>query len=938
MKLLGPPAVESGGAAVSFDTRKATALFAFLAVEGGAHPRDRLAGFLWPEGDLAHGRGALRRTLSSLRKHLDDEHLRADRNSVELTSEITTDVGEFKNHLAAVTEHHEVSSQICDDCIERLRNAADLCSGSFMAGFELRDSSAFDEWRYVQEEELRKELSYVLQSLATALADRGSYREALPFALRWVELDPLHEPAHAHVIRLHALNDDRNAALEQYRRLVRILDEELGVAPLEETSALQSAVASGSLLEARRVPSRGHEERRVETPFVGRASESAILAGAARSASGSGRIVAIEGEAGIGKTRLAREAAARVLADGGRVYDVTCHEEEKDHPFGLVTRLLTSVIEDLPASSLRTLDDRTFVEVSRLVPDVRPLRPDLPRPAPLVDPGAKTGFFDALWQFFSVSLDGTHLLLEDLQWSDEASIDVLTFFTRKLTEVRSLFVLTWRTEEVTPEGRIRRLLNEAKRAGVADHLVLSRLGCDEVAGIVAACVPSASSDVARLVYEESEGLPFFVSEYVELFAAGGTTEDLVLPQDALDIVRARLNPIAGSARQVLAAASVLGRSFDLSLVQATAGRSDEETIEALEELVRRSVLTEITSAGVPAYDFTHEKIRSLVYEETSGARRRLLHARAADFLTSPHPGVKTQDVSLAAYHAEMAGRSESAANLHFSAGERARQLFANVEALTHFERALALDHPDVAGLRERIGDVQVLLGRYDSALRSYETAAAYADQARVPILERSIAEVHMRSGDHRSARDHLSIALDTTEAQDPLRPHLLADLGYAVGETDPEEAAAVAKEAVATGEGLGSPGAVARAHNLLGLLARREGRAEDAIVHLSRGLEAAETADDAPAVVAVLNNLALVKRQDGALDEAVTLTRRALELCGKRGDVHRAAALHNNLADLLHESGDEEGSRSHAKEAARLFASVGEQEIPDPQIWRLTEW
>jgi tetratricopeptide (TPR) repeat protein len=383
---------------------------------------------------------------------------------------------------------------------------------------------------------------------------------------------------------------------------------------------------------------------------------------------------------------------------------------------------------------------------------------------------------------------------------------------------------------------------------------------------------------------------------------------------------------------------VLGRSFDLTLVQATAGRSDEETVDALDELVGRGLIVETQRTGDPTYDFTHEKIRSLVYEETSLARRRLLHGRAADLLTSRRARFRPGDLALAAYHAENAGRVEDAAALHLDAGERARELFANAEALAHFQRALALGHPDAALVHEAIGDMEVLLGRYEAAVRSFETAAAYAAPDPVPDLERKLADVRVRTGDDAEARRHLERALNLVALEDPLRPELLADASHAWSATDPERAAALAKEAVDAGTRLGATGAVARARNQLGLLARRAGDLQAATTHLRHSLEAAEADGEIHSTVAALNNLALVHRQSGELAEAVELTKRALELCTRRGDVHRQAALHNNLADLMHALGDEEASQEHARAAARLFASVGDEPVTPPAIWRLTAW
>jgi DNA-binding SARP family transcriptional activator len=224
--LLGPPSIERGGKTIELDTRKAIALLAYLALSGQPQGRDRIAAMLWPDADTERARGALRRTLSTLRTGLGGDELRTDGLRVALDDSVEVDVRRFR---ALVGEG-------------RLEEAVSAYSGDFLSGFSIRDSVEFDEWQSAQAEELRRELAGALERLAQ---DDHDLPRAIAYARRWLALDVLHEPAHRALMRLHARAGDRASALLQYRECVRALDRELAVTPLPETVSLARAIERG---------------------------------------------------------------------------------------------------------------------------------------------------------------------------------------------------------------------------------------------------------------------------------------------------------------------------------------------------------------------------------------------------------------------------------------------------------------------------------------------------------------------------------------------------------------------------------------------------------------------------------------------------------------------------------------------------------------------
>jgi tetratricopeptide (TPR) repeat protein len=418
-------------------------------------------------------------------------------------------------------------------------------------------------------------------------------------------------------------------------------------------------------------------------------------------------------------------------------------------------------------------------------------------------------------------------------------------------------------------------------------------------------------------------------------------------------LRSRLNAVSETGWQLLNTAAVIGRSFDFETLRDASGRSEEEAVTALEQLIDQGLVEEVRSvAGEQAlvYDFCHEKLRELVYEETSLIRRRLLHRRVAEALSSRARGHRETGALAGqiAYHYRLAGQDSTAADYFFLAGEHARTLYANAEALRDFRSALALGYPDAAKLHESIGDVLTLLGEYAEAVTSYETAAALCEPDALPGLEHKLGNIHHRRGEWELAESHFEAALAALGetgalgerariyADWSLTAHMYRAHGGAAHTADPWE---LARQALLLAEAADDTRALAQVHNLLGVLARVAGDLANAQQHLETSLRLAETFNDPGARAAALNNLALAYATGGALDRALALEETALAVCVAQGDRHREAAVHNNLADLLHAAGRSEEAMPHLKQAVAIYSEIGvEAGAVQPEVWKLAEW
>jgi DNA-binding SARP family transcriptional activator/tetratricopeptide (TPR) repeat protein len=911
INLLGAPAIDIEGQPLSVDTRKATALAAYLAVEGGVHSRDSLAGLFWPDYEQERSRAALRRTLSTLRTALGGAALAIDRDAVCLDhTERELDIDEFRRCAAGSD-------------IASLEAAIALHRGPFMAGFGIRDSAPFDDWQSFNTATLGRELAAVLDRAADACAARDDWPRALEHARRRLALDELHEPAHRRLMQLYAASGERSAAFDQYRSCVRVLHRELGVSPLDTTTALYQAIREGSVQPVDKAPPASALPEHGGHPFVGREAEWRRACDAYASVGPDGHLVVIEGETGIGKTRLADELLGWARAEGAVAIATRCFEDERGLAFGSVLDLLRAALRDGDAGAAEA---SSTAEAARLLPELgTPLTPSLG------DPGAHARFIEGVVQTLLAVTHGAQpavVLVDDVHWADASSLELFAYLARRLRGRPFLLVVTWRTEETPLSHPARRLLTEATSEGLETTIKLGLLDRRQVGELVAAA--GLSQQLIEPLFAETRGLPFFVVEYLD--SLGDDAADWPLPAGVRDVLEARLASTSEVAGQVATAAAVLGRPFDVELVRDVSGRSDEETVSAIEELSARGILVDLDPTE---QDFRHEQTRKVAYERTSLGRRRLLHRRAAEALAAAGRGIA--GAGMVAQHYRLAGRDAEAAEWFRLAGEHARGLYANAEALAYFREALALGHPDAGALHEAIGDLLTLAGDYAGALPSYEAAAAEATDAELAGIEHRIGLVHHRRGEWELADVSFAAALETLQGDAAgQRARIVADQSLTAHRRGRDDQALVlAEEALALATT--DRRACAQAHNLLGILAADRGDRPEARVHIEESLALAG-ADDPAARAAALNNLALLDRADGELAPALELTEEALGLAATVGDRHREAALLNNAADLLHAAGRHDEAMARLKSAVALFAEIGEEGAMEPEIWKLVDW
>jgi DNA-binding CsgD family transcriptional regulator len=585
----------------------------------------------------------------------------------------------------------------------------------------------------------------------------------------------------------------------------------------------------------------------VTTPFVGRAGElAALTADLDAAVGGRGGVVLVAGEPGIGKTRLAEELAARASGRGAVVLWGRCWEGAGAPAFWPWVQVIRGYIQAEDPASLRHDLGAGAADIAQLVPAVHERIPDLPAPPPLEPEAARFRLFDSLAGFLRTAAARRPLLLilDDLHWADVASLALLRFMSRELEGVEGsspLVVGSYRHTEVDQGHPLLAAVADLTR-GQHRWLLLGGLGQREVAGfmaLVAGAEPSA--ELAAEVYRQTDGNPFFVTEVVRLLASQGSWDQLDpaarasavlgngLPEGVRAVVAERLSRLSGDGRRMLEVASVVGRDFELRVLQPASGLDAEQLLTLLEE-AEAARLVGAVPGELSRWRFAHALVREVLYEGLLAARRVRLHGLVADALEALYAAEPGPHLAELAHHlVEAAPGSEKTAaravQMATLAGRRSLEVLAWEDAAGLFERALA-----ALDLAERPGSAQQ---RCELLLAVGEAAMAASDVPAARTAYQQAGELARRIGSPEAlAQAGLGLGLEITsgivdpvqvglleealasldEADSPLRARVLAGLARAlVSSPQVDRRLALSEDAVRMARRLGDPATLAAA-------------------------------------------------------------------------------------------------------------------------------
>jgi DNA-binding SARP family transcriptional activator/predicted ATPase len=935
---------------------RSQALLAYLVLHRHTpQPRQRIAFDLWPESSDEQARANLRKELSRLRQVLPnpDTLLRVDSKTLQWRPDgnFSSDAVEFEAIVKAVeqtTDTNAIQTQ--------LEQALALYRGDLLPDFD-------DEWIVAERERLHQIRLRALVTLINLLEEQQDYPSALTYTQQLLRVDGLNESTYATLMRLHGLKGDRAKALQVYHQCMTMLREELGIDPSANTRKLyeqllrEDEVSEGrsssdsngvSPVLSRLSPQRSPLPR---SPLVGREPEwvsiqqwaSAML----RQERGGNRgnavmdaestVFLLAGEPGIGKTRLLEELQTFAQSSHAQILWGRGFAAETMRPYGIWTDALRSA---------------AIAATTNLPPALGFLLPELGQPSSA--PPDPSHLFDAVVQLLVQWANQAPLLvvLDDIQWIDEASSALLHYAIRLLRPFPVLFALAARSQELTENAAISRVVQALRREQRLQSLELPALDREQTADLIrhsqTTIAPSLSLAVANQVFIDSGGNPLFALE-IARFSAGDAARSLGQNQPSCAhtleaLIGDRLNQLDDTTREILPWAAALGRSFKPSTVAEVAEYSVGKLLTAIAQLEQQAIVRASNALeDEMGYDFAHDIVRQVVYQQISEPRRQLIHRQIARKLQEQ----AAPDRALAsdiAYHAALGGDRALATSAALAAAERCLKLFAYAEALELAQQGIQhcqfLDPPNRILSHASLLRVQALAGvtgdratqiEHEGQQLIQESKLLGVNEAEVIAIEALIVLQFDRS-DFTGVHEQTLRALEASQMTSPaMSARVLAYSGSCLAEIgrDLIRAEALLLEAQSLAERVGVE--LYDIFSGLGCVHRHYGRYDEARAYLQRSWRLTQAQQEHWRECTYLGYLAMVELETGnpiaALSYCDEISTIAAKIQGEGSEATVAAAL-AALARyrLEHPNAEKELTEAIAKlqqvDAKRMLAYV----------------
>ncbi|MEZ4869373.1 MAG: AAA family ATPase [Caldilineaceae bacterium] len=626
---------------------------------------------------------------------------------------------------------------------------------------------------------------------------------------------------------------------------------------------------------------------------------------------GRGQLLLLAGEAGVGKSRLAAELRRQAGLSHWAILAGHCFERDTLFPYAPIVDALRALIGPLPAAVVADLCDLSAVELVKLLPELALIITDL-HPTPVLDPEAeKRRLFEALFRFLirltqSPRAAPLLLIVEDLHWCDETTLDFLHLLARRLPTLPILLLATYRSEEAAPT--LHRWLVQLDRARLSRTIMLEALPPQDVQlmlrAIFALREPVRAEFLAP-IYNLTEGNPFFIEEVLKALVAAGevfyaedgwtrkSMPELHIPPSVQDAVQRRTAQLRPEAHRLLTLAAVVGRRFDFDLLQQVAGYAETELLALIKELVAAQLVVEESAdhamgARNHHFAFRHALTRQAVYRALLGRERQILHRTIGAAIEQSYGGAHAAVTSAGAlaqvadlaYHFYEAGDWQKALTYGWQAGAMAQTLYAPRAALEQFTRALTAAQrlsqvepkpPARTALYRLRGLAYETVGEFEHAHSDLTTALELAQAATDRLGEWQLlldlgqlwaAHNYAQTGDYLQQALVLARTRDTQQGAVAHQPaplaHTLNRLGnWYLNVGQPQEALRCHQEALAIFQELHNVPGLAQTFDHLGLMVYLGGNPVQGAIYLRQAIAHFQTLQERQSLASSLTTLAI---------------------------------------------------------------------------------
>jgi len=970
IRLLGGLLLESNGRILPrIPSRPGRSLFAYLVVNRDRQvTRDLLAGLFWPDMPDNQARRRLSQALWHVQSMLTEAglaepYLITTPSAVRFNpnSSYWLDVDVFEGATETLTDA-EPAKQTDG---RALAEAVELYRGDLLAGF-------YDNWIFAEQQRLRELYHRALVQLSRVHKGKGEFEDALIYARRLALLEPLREDVHRDVMRLCVLAGRPNDALLQYEVAFTALADELGTEPEEATTRLFESIAAQRMAGTQAfVPSMRSPlfDLATPVPMVGREGLRSLGVEAMESAiAGRGVTLLVEGEPGVGKTRLLEAMADDANWRGFGVLWSEAQEGDAARSYQPLAAALTDALSPLRAGQLAAQVDALWLhELARLVPDLTKWLPELP-PAPALEPSEEAG---RMREAISTTLVGLGritpvlLILDDFQWADADTVAAVTHLTSVIDDAPVVVCLSYRSAAARAQPDVWAGLRQIDAHRSSRRLEVEALTPGETAELIRVSSSSdADGDLVQRIHAEAGGNPLFVLETLRAMhdhtlAALDADEllaDFPGSSDVSSLIARRLHSLGAAERAVLDLFAVGGLSGNRDVVATALDRPRPEFLQALDVLVSRGILYERDDA----YRFRHDQVRRAVLAELGSGAVERLHGDLAEAITRLDP----LDAEAIAHHLTSAGRAGEATLHALRAADRAVAMRAYSTAATHYrmaldglpagerfgvlqgyervldvlgqrqEQAIVLDEmEELAGehraeVLRRIAWHRAHTDRFDEARRAAGRALEMDSTAEAMAEDYIVlGTIGLWSGDFAIAVEHLRAAASAASsvAEQAVARRSLGSALSAVQEYD--QALAEAEAALALSGRADDPRGEAEALGLLGIITMERGEAEVAVDYYDRAVILSHRIGYRHGEAVHTANRGNALWYGGQIHSALQSLAEAIGLFESLGNRRGVATVQANAASIYHSVvGDDETAAAYCQSALAYFTEVGNRD------------
>jgi len=588
-------------------------------------------------------------------------------------------------------------------------------------------------------------------------------------------------------------------------------------------------------------------------------------------------------------------------------------------------------------------------EISRLIPELRQRLGAIPQSLPIDPEHERDRLFEAVSQFITnVSREGPLLVvLDDLQWTDQASLLLLHYVARGVYKEHLLLVGAYRDNEVDEKHPLFPVLTELNRERLLQPVPLKRMSLNDVTEMIKQILEQddVPTEFCQLVYEKTRGNPFFVEEVIkslkeeELITREANiwkikeVSKIEFPETVKSVVKARINRLDEECKSVLTTASFLGYDFSFEAIRAVTGFEEDKQLESLERILKTGLIKDREVGGEAAYSFADAIVRDVVHEEVSVSKHGRLHQNVGCALEIVYAQKIDEHLAELAHQFLEGNDRDRAFGYFLKAGEKAEKIYAHDEASTCFQFALSLigeteSEPQQKGfVLEKLGDAKEALGEHNASMTHWSEALLLwkklDDKEKVSRIHRKMAKVlFYMMNDKERAEEHCQEALNLLESmpESVELASLYSDrawMQWYVGDLD--RARSSVEKAIELAEKLNAQDIVADSYRRLGVVVRPRDP-KKAIECQEKALKIALDNNFLEVAVRVYNNLALslpARRWREPLEKGYEMAR-------KVGEIWYQARIGLNLAFVMMSAGNIDKALLLAEENLALARKAGQ--------------